>query len=101
MLVDNIIELESLKDLHKWAEELGDSFTLPHIPYSITAITYSITAINRELSRRLYVNDVLRDQWIEAHKISPCPICGKTWSTKGRGMTYKSAKAHVLKCEGE
>ncbi len=97
----NLIELEEksyLLELLKEHEECEEYEGADET--NIPGIRYSYMEIRRELSRREFVNNVLRSHWLEERKLKPCPICGKSWSTRGRGMAYKAAKSHVLKCEG-
>lgn len=95
------IEFEDKDTLLEWKDEFDMepfTITMPEIPYSLPEI-------ERELIRRDNIEEEVRsikiDKWLNAHKIQPCPLCGKTFSKRGRGMAYHSARRHVLACKGE
>ena len=91
------IELESEDQLVKWWKqfEIQDDYRL-----TLSWIPYSEREIARELTRRDNCREALRDHWLEVGKIQPCPLCGRTWDTKGRLYTFFAARRHVLACKG-
>ena len=92
------ISMESESNLLKWWLEFErqDNYRI-----TLSWVPYSEPEIQRELTRRDNVREELVSHWLEVHKIRPCPICGREFDKKGRGMAYLNAKRHVLACKGE